>query len=166
MIETAVALVFAHMLADFLLQTDAMIRRKHQVAVLLGHVGIVLAISWIALGFAPAPGALAVIAVTHVLLDATKLRWGGAGFRGFALDQAGHLAAIALAAALFPGAYAAGLWASPPAGLAPALDRLPEAMALAAGLIATIWAGGYGVAALMTGVETPPTRAACRAAAG
>jgi hypothetical protein len=127
-----------------------MVRQKRRSAVLVGHVAVVTAASWLALGFPPAPAPLALIAITHLGFDAAKLRWGGVGFAGFALDQAGHLAAIALAAALFPGAWAAGLWAGPPA-----LDRLPEAMALAAGLIATIWAGGYAVAALMTGVETP-----------
>ncbi len=155
MIETAVALVLAHLLADFLLQTDAMVRQKRRPAVLLGHVAIVVAASWVALGFAPAPALLGLIAVTHAAFDAAKLRWGGVGFRGFAFDQAGHLAVIALAAGLFPGAYAAGLWAGPAIEAVPALARLPEAMALAAGLIATVWAGGYAVAALMTGVETP-----------
>lgn len=156
MIETAVALVFAHLVADFLLQSDAMVRRKRRPAVLAGHVAIVTGASWLALGLAFVPALLALIALSHLALDAAKLRWGGAGFRGFALDQAGHLAAIALGAALFPDAFAAGLWASP-AALAeiPGLARLPEAMALAAGLIAAIPAGGYAVAALMTGVETP-----------
>lgn len=55
MLETAVALTFAHFLADFLLQTDAMVRDKHRLLVLLGHVGIVTATSWAALGFAPTP---------------------------------------------------------------------------------------------------------------
>jgi len=156
MIETAVALVFAHLVGDFVLQTDGMVRHKHRPAVLLGHVAIVAGLSWAALGFAAAPAALLLIAVSHAAFDAAKLRWGGRGFRGFALDQAGHFAAIALAAALFPGAYAAGVWPGLAAQAAPALARLPEAMALASGLIATVWAGGYAVAALMTGVDTPP----------
>ncbi len=41
MIETAVALLFAHVLADFVLQTDAMVRHKRRPLVLLGHVAIV-----------------------------------------------------------------------------------------------------------------------------
>lgn len=155
MIETAVALFFAHVLADFVLQTDAMVRHKRRPLVLLGHVAIVTGASWLALGLAPAPALLALIAVSHLLIDAAKLRWGGVGYRGFALDQAGHLAAIALAAGLFPDAYAAGLWAGPAAAPFPMLARLPEAMALAAGLVVTVWAGGYAVAALMTGVDTP-----------
>ena len=53
MLETAVALAFAHLLADFVLQTDAMVRDKARPPVLLGHVGIVAAASWAALGFAP-----------------------------------------------------------------------------------------------------------------
>ena len=35
------------------------------------------------------------------------------------------------------------------------LARLPEAMALAAGLIATVWSGGYAVRELMAGLKLP-----------
>lgn len=157
MIDTAIALIFGHLLADFLLQTDAMVRNKRRPAVLLAHGAIVAAVSWIALGFAPAPALLALVVVTHVAFDAAKLRWGGSGFRGFALDQAGHVAVILLAAELFPGAYASGIWPWLAAQGSPAVALLPEAMTLASGLIATVWAGSYAVAALMTEVATPAT---------
>jgi Protein of unknown function (DUF3307) len=154
MLETAVALAFAHLLADFLMQTSAMIRAKARPGVLLLHVGIVTAVSWAALGFPLAPALLALVAASHFAIDWLKLRFGGEGFAAFALDQAGHLAVIALAAALFPGAWAAGLW-DDAAALVPWLVRLPEGMALAAGLIAAVWAGGYAVQALMHGVKLP-----------
>jgi hypothetical protein len=60
---------------------------------------------------------------------------------------------IALAAALFPGAWAAGLWSHP---AIPHGEILPAAMLLAAGLIAAVWAGGHAVGALMTGIALPP----------
>jgi hypothetical protein len=60
---------------------------------------------------------------------------------------------IALAATLVPDAYAGGLWGLLGHGpLAPWMPRLPAAMAVAAGLIATVWAGGYAVRALMSGL--------------
>jgi hypothetical protein len=96
------------------------------------------------------------VAVSHFLIDWLKRRYGGPSFRPFAFDQAAHLAALALAAALFPGAYAHGLWGLLGSGpLGPWIDRLPEAMALGAGLIATVWAGGYAVKALMTDIRLP-----------
>ena len=62
---------------------------------------------------------------------------------------------IALGAALFPGAYAAGLWSHAAARLRRALDWLPRAQAFAGGLVATVWAGGYAVKELMTGLKLP-----------
>jgi hypothetical protein len=155
MLETAIALAFGHLVADFTLQTDWMVRRKREPLVLLAHVGVVLLVTWIALGFAIAPLVLLFIGAAHLATDWAKLRWGGAGFTGFAVDQAAHAAAILLAAALFPGAFDAGLWGNPPAALAPLVARIPAAMTLAGGLIAAVWAGGYAVQALMQGVKLP-----------
>ena len=164
MLETAVALVLAHLVADFLLQTDAMIRDKERLPVLLGHVGIVTAASWTALGFAAVPLLLLLVAATHFVVDLAKLRWAASrrarglesGFAGFATDQAAHLAVIAVAAGLWPGAWAAGLWADPDVlARLPSVARLPEAMALAAGLIATVWTGGYAVREVIAGLKIP-----------
>lgn len=158
MIETAVALILGHVLGDFVLQTDAMVARKREARVLLLHVAIVTAATWVALGLSPAPWLVALIAVSHLAIDAAKQRWGGPGFRPFALDQAAHVAVIALGAALFPGAWAAGLWAGSAAAAFPPLAGLPEAMALAAGTIVAVWAGGHAVREMMTGVRfaAPP----------
>ncbi len=155
MLETAIALAFGHLVADFTLQTDWMVRRKREWRVLLAHVGLVLLATWIALGFAPVPLLLVLIGVSHLAIDWAKLRWGGAGFTGFAVDQAAHAVTILAAAALFPGAWAAGLWGHAPAPLAPIASQLPAAMTLAGGLIAAVWAGGYAVQALMQGVKLP-----------
>jgi hypothetical protein len=150
MLETAIALVFAHVLADFVLQSDAMIRDKHRPAVLLRHVALVAAVTWASLGFAPVPLLLLLVAATHYLIDWLKRRYGGPSFRPFAFDQAAHFAVLGLAAALFPHAYARGLWGLlAPGPLGPWIEHLPETLTLAAGLVATIWAGGYAVRALM-----------------
>lgn len=155
MIETLVALACAHALADFVFQTNWIIRRKRQPLILLLHVGIVLAASWVALGFAPVWGPLALLALSHLAFDAAKLRWGGPGFAAFTLDQAGHLAILLLIADWRPEAYAEGLWARLAAGPLPSLALLPEAMALTAGLVFAVLAGGHAVAALMTAVQLP-----------
>lgn len=156
MLETAVALILAHLVADFVLQTDAMVRAKHEPRILLAHAGIVALASWAALGFAPVPLLVLLVAASHVLVDGLKLRYGGPGFAAFAADQAAHLAAIALAAALVPDAWGRGLWSVLADGpLAAGMAHLPAAMALAAGLIATVWAGGYAVGALMGSLDFP-----------
>jgi hypothetical protein len=155
-VETAIALVLAHLLADFVLQSDGMVRAKHDPGVLLAHAGIVALASWAALGFAPVPLLLLLVAASHFLVDGLKLRYGGPGFAPFAADQAAHLAFIALGATLVPDAYGRGLWSALGDGpLAAWMPHLPAAMALAAGLVATVWAGGYAVAALMRSLDLP-----------
>ncbi len=154
MLETAVALVFAHALADFVLQTDRMVREKHRAPMLLAHGAIVAATAWAALGLPLTPWPVLAVTLTHVLVDWLKVRFGGAGFRAFALDQAAHLAVIVAVAVVWPGTYAAGLW--PEAGLLAApLTHLPMAFAFAAGLIGAVWAGGHAVGALMRGLKLP-----------
>lgn len=156
MLETAVALSVGHLLADFTMQTDGMIREKARTSVLLLHVGVVAAMSWLALGLAIQPGLILLIAGSHFAIDKTKLRYGGPTFAPFVTDQAAHFVMIALGASLWPAAYTAGLWGlPPPAPLAGWLARLPEAMTLGAGMIAAVWAGDYAVRAIMVGL-TPP----------
>ncbi|TPE47384.1 DUF3307 domain-containing protein [Amaricoccus solimangrovi] len=164
MLETATALLLGHLLGDFILQTRRMVAGKARLPMLLGHVGLVLLVTWAALGFAPMPGPILLIGISHFASDLAKQRYVAtcrardrrAGFGAFATDQAAHLAAVWLAASLWPGAWAAGLWARPwLLGLLPGLDRLPEGMALAGGLIATVWAGGYAVRELMAGLKLP-----------
>jgi hypothetical protein len=153
MAETAIALLLAHCLADFLFQTDAMVEGKRSPKILALHIAIVTAATWLLLGLPPEPWLIALIGGSHLIIDAIKLRWGGPGFGPFFADQSAHLAMIALGATLFPGAWSAGLWASPQVlAVLPWLAAAPEAMLLATGLVATVWAGGYAVAALMSGV--------------
>jgi len=150
-LETAIALAFGHSLADFLMQTDEMVRHKTRPHVLLLHICIVTAVSWAALGFPLAPLLLILVAVSHFGIDWLKLRHGSGNFGPFVIDQAAHLAMILLAAALFPGAWAAGLWAHGPGPFA----LIPQAMALGAGFVFTVWGGDYAVRALMSEVAPP-----------
>jgi len=166
-LETAVALAFAHLLADFVLQTDWIMANKRRFAGIAAHIAIVAGASWLALGLPPS-GLLPILglALVHGGIDAGKLAWADRAarlgtpkraFAAFTIDQAAHFLTVWLFATLWPGAWAAGLWAAP--GLAaelPGIARLPEAMALAAGLIATVWAGGYAVQELMAGLKPPP----------
>ncbi|QPH54770.1 DUF3307 domain-containing protein [Pontivivens ytuae] len=135
MIETLVPLLFAHMVGDFLMQPGVMIRRKREPLMLLAHVATHVLLAALALGTVPI-FALLILGGTHLAIDALKLRFGG-GWRGFALDQVAHLAVIGGLALVLP-----GLWSWP----------VPEAlpvMAVAAGLIAALQMGRFGIGAFM-----------------
>ncbi|MFC2969137.1 DUF3307 domain-containing protein [Acidimangrovimonas pyrenivorans] len=145
MIETVTALLVAHVLADFVLQTDGMIANKRAPQVLLLHIAIVLVLSQAAIGQVAAPAVLA-LAGAHLVIDLVKIFATKSGLAAFLFDQAAHLASIAAVAALAPGLWASGLWAGLPAPLP--LAALHGAL-LIAGLIAATRAGGFAVGMLM-----------------
>ncbi len=140
MIETFTALLFAHVLADFVLQTAWINARKRRAPVMLLHGALVLLCAQAATGHWASPWLLALAAV-HVIIDAIKIWQGLHHFRGFIADQAAHMVTIAAVAVLAPSLWATGLWAAQPA--------LLPLMALTAGLIITLTAGQYAVALLM-----------------
>ncbi|MBI1318287.1 MAG: DUF3307 domain-containing protein [Candidatus Hydrogenedens sp.] len=93
-------LLCAHLLADFLFQTDKMVQNKHRIRVLLLHSGI--AAGSAALLYNP-PGSwvwlvLGITWVAHFLTDAFKtfFRWNSVG--GFLFDQAAHIGVAAVLA--------------------------------------------------------------------
>lgn len=149
MTETLATLLFAHALADFVLQPGWMVRRKAEAPVFLAHVGVVGLTAWAALGF-PLHAAVAVLMGLHLATDALKLWVLGDRLAGYLADQALHLAAILGIALWQPGLYAAGVWAQGLAALpAPALDLLPDAIAFAAGAILATLAGGHAIGKLL-----------------
>ncbi|WP_432449730.1 DUF3307 domain-containing protein [Aliiroseovarius marinus] len=136
MIETFTALLFAHILADFVFQTNWINDNKHRAPVLFLHALIVLATAQVALGIYDAPELL-VLAVAHLIIDAVK-QWAGARkLSGFLWDQAAHLVTLLALAA-----YAPGLWGTWP-------DAALPLMALAGGFIIATRVGGFAVGLLM-----------------
>ncbi len=158
MIQTLIALLFAHILADFLLQTGWMVTRKKDPLVLLLHTGIVAVLSYAALGFTGHWVVLA-LAASHLLFDAVKTYWPDTGWRAFLLDQALHGAAILVVATQFPALYSQGIWqdygmlGTPPAWLSTLPDgwvpALPLFMLLSGGLVLATRAGGYFIGLFM-----------------
>ena len=144
MLEVFVALLLAHVIADFLGQPDIMFRRKAEPAFLLLHVGIVFVLSVIALGGA---WQLALgIAAAHLVIDAIKT-WGlPAEWRdrlpAFLLDQCAHIGSLVVGAALMPDAMTNSIWA-------PYIGHLLAPAILASGAIVSIWGGGFAVGLLM-----------------
>ncbi len=157
MLLTFVALLAAHVLADFVFQNRWMAVGKRKAGPLVTHLLIVGVASWVALGLPLDPVPLAVLVATHLGIDWAKARYGDAGFRPFALDQAAHLLVIAGIASVWPGLWTSGLWVRPEIVSAlPLIDWLPEALVLVSGLVATVWAGGYAVKSVLAGMSTPP----------
>ena len=139
MTETFIALLLAHVLADFVFQNKWMISAKAGIGGLFVHGVIVVVAAWIAVGFVPS-SVLVLIFATHVLIDAIKAQ-AGDGLWAYLLDQAAHVAVIALAAWLAPEMWSAGLWGG--------FDALAAILALAAGAILVSRAGGFFVEKLL-----------------
>jgi len=125
MIETFIALLAAHVAADFLLQFDWIIERKRRWQVFALHLYLVAATAALTLGLWPGGGsdaffAVAAVTIAHAMLDAVKT-WGRAprwlagdrdwDVEAYCLDQLGHVIALVAVAAWFPGAFEFGLWA-------------------------------------------------------
>ncbi len=145
MAETLAALLFAHILADFVLQTSAMVENKRAPGVLLAHTALVLATTMAATGQVAHPAILA-LGAAHLVIDSIKAYATQDSLAAFLTDQAAHIATLLAVAAYAPDLWAGGIWAqSLPAAQAPML----HAMTLAAGLIATTRAGGFAVGKLM-----------------
>ena len=140
MIATFTALLFAHVVADFILQTGAMVRAKRHPGVLILHGAIVLATAQAALGHVAAP-LLLVLAAAHILIDAVKIYSNIRGLTAFLMDQAAHIATLIAVATLAPDLWSSGAWAD--------LPWLLPLFAILTGLIVTLNAGQHAIALLM-----------------
>lgn len=138
MTDTLAALLFAHVLADFLFQTRWMVENKRRPAALAAHGAVVLATAVAATGTLTL--SLLWLAALHLAVDAGKARL-APGLAAFLGDQALHLAAIAALALWQPGLWAGGLWSG--------CTALPGLMAVAAGAILATRAGGFAIGLLM-----------------
>lgn len=145
MLETLLALVAAHLVADFVLQTDWIIARKRRWWGMLLHIAVVAIVTTLAIGHLD-PAVLALIAGSHLAMDLIKTFLMKDDLTAFLLDQAVHLAAIALAAALFPDTVAQGVWAQLPANTQNAYYTVLVGLS---GLILAVPAGGIVIGKLM-----------------
>jgi hypothetical protein len=140
MIETLAALIFAHVLADFVLQTAWINAQKRRAPVMMLHGALVLVCAQAAPGQWASPWLLG-LAAAHVVIDTAKI-WGGFHhFRGFIADQAAHIVTLVIVAIAAPNLWAGGAWSTLPA--------LLPLMAVASGLVVALTAGQYAVSLLM-----------------
>ena len=143
---TFAALFFAHVLADYVFQTKAMVERKQEFPTLLLHTAIVILTAYAALGRVDTWVPLA-IALAHFVIDVVKSRL-APSLVSYVVDQAAHIATVAAAAWFLPGLFDGGFWPVEAATV----------MFVAGGLIFATRAGGFAVALLMARfeVETLP----------
>lgn len=152
MFETFAALFFAHVLADFVFQTDKMAATKNRPATLGLHGIIVYLTTAFALGnYGKYVVALAIV---HLLIDAIKaavVKSGSQDIKPYLIDQALHLASIAALAGFAPFLWEDGVWTKTfiEGGLFDFSSWAPEAMILIAGGVYATRAGGFAVGKLM-----------------
>lgn len=135
--KLALALVTAHLLADFVFQSDKDVENKKKPGVLGKHALIVAGLSYLLAGdwrVWPVP---TVIGLTHILIDRVKAGLKQNGLAVFLLDQAAHLLVIAAVVWLSPTVFPVAsewvnLWG----------DGFTKALVVAAGLILTTHVGG------------------------
>ena len=140
MIATFTALILAHVLADFVLQTYAMVKHKRGPRVMALHTAIVLLTAQATTGQIAAPELL-LLAAAHLIIDCIKIYGGFRSFSAFLVDQIAHVATITVIASFAPTLWSTGAWAAQP--------WLLPAMALFTGFIVTLTAGQHAIALLM-----------------
>ncbi len=137
MITVVLTLLVAHLIADYLLQSDWIITNKKRPLAMFLHIGIVFMTALLALRGAIIP-ALA-IAGLHLLIDLAKTFAMPNRLWAYLADQAAHVGTIVLVVWAFPETHT--LWSANP--------QVDYALAIAAGFLVTVWAGGPAVGLLM-----------------
>jgi hypothetical protein len=86
-----------------------MLQRKKKPLILVLHTVIVVGLAALLLGAAPWR-LVAVLAGTHLIMDAVKVYRLGDSLRSFFIDQLVHMSVIAVLSLLYPEAFSGGLW--------------------------------------------------------
>lgn len=156
MIETFTALLTAHLIADFLVQTDWLVARKAQWQFLVLHVASVSMITALAIGAIalPAFGMVALITATHFAFDYIKVHYVPDNLMSFTADQCGHIAVIAMIAFLQPELAWSGAWALLSG---PGQAWLYTAMTFTSGMIVAVPMGGIVIKKMVQTIAPLPS---------
>lgn len=140
MYETLVALIAAHLLSDFALQSDWMVVNKNKLPVFLLHILIVgmSAAAFIGARSIPAAAAVAVIVVTHFAIDFAKMRLGDS-LLTFVADQLAHVLVVFAVSLGRPTLAGEGAWALLPGDIQ---SEYYTVLVYASGLITAVPLGG------------------------
>lgn len=146
---TFAALLLAHVLADFVLQSDAMVAGKDRLRTGAAHVAIVFLVTLAAVAGPSVTALAAALAVTvaHGVIDRIKRLYGD-DLAAFLIDQAAHLAVLGAVAALLPGLWTDSVWGRF------GNDALPVIFAHAGFAILAVRAGRFAVGKLLQTIGT------------
>ncbi len=109
MAESFVILIAAHLIGDYLLQTNWIAENKRSLRVLTMHVGIVTAVTALAAGRLH-PGFLLIVFATHYAIDYAKIHFLPNRIETFIADQLSHLLVIAMLAGWWDELVTEGWW--------------------------------------------------------
>lgn len=147
MIETLIALYTAHVLADYVFQTNTMAESKHQLRNIVLHGVVVLGTAAALTGTFSTP--IMILAALHIATDFLKASYDRnprnaekPKINAHVADQLIHLATLCAVSYFAPTLWQAGLWAQAPAWVS-------HILLLIAGAIYTTRAGGFAVGLLM-----------------
>lgn len=135
-LDIVFCLVAGHLLGDFLLQTDLIAQNKKDAGVLVIHVCIVTAVSYLLSGAWLSWQVVAGVFVTHMVIDGIKTASGKDGPKAFLLDQGVHLAALTAIGAYWIPGDAVPYWQT-------IFPFYTEGVLLVAGAILCIRVGGF-----------------------
>lgn len=155
MIETFLLLLTAHLLGDFVFQSDALIARKKTLRGLTEHVAIVTGLTLLLLAPATplAVAPLVLMAISHFAMDYAKTHWLGDRLWSFSLDQAVHIGVLAALALAWPDLAAQSVWGSAPSDVQ---LQVYAAMTVLCGAIIGVWVGGVVIKKLVEPLAPTP----------
>tara|TARA_R100000027_G_scaffold52103_1_gene40772 strand:- start:2823 stop:3557 length:735 start_codon:yes stop_codon:yes gene_type:complete len=143
--DTFLALITAHLLADFLFQNRRMVESKRRIPVLLLHSAIVIVTSIVLLGEVHMPIIIS-IGVTHFLIDFLKTRSKRDDIWPFLIDQGAHIGILIFLSIIYPYTFNFGFW---PGKLSHDLRWFQAAMVLVSGLMLIAPFGGILIGKLV-----------------
>ncbi|HRE03991.1 MAG TPA: DUF3307 domain-containing protein [Opitutaceae bacterium] len=135
-LELGCALVTAHLVGDYVLQTDRMAQSKYRWSVLLVHGLLQGVVAYVLAGRWEAWELFAVTSLTHILIDRARISFRGGRSFALAVDQMAHLAVVA---GLVFASDSASVWSAWTVWLGPSYLRL---LVLIAGAVLCVRVAG------------------------
>lgn len=139
MVKLVIVLIAAHIIADFFLQSDGLVNRKHKFRFLFLHATIPAAVSFLLLQAWTCWLIPVYICLVHALIDLAKQQFPKDSARAFLADQSAHIASLGFLAWLL--IYLDMLSGFPGVGYA--------SIVFIAGFTAAVWGAGHLVAKVM-----------------
>jgi hypothetical protein len=92
--QLIVALLAAHLLGDFVLQSDEDVGKKYKIYIRIKHSVVLAGLSYLLVGLWSNWVIPLTIFVTHLMIDSVKTKLSATGLKGFVFDQLAHVGTI------------------------------------------------------------------------